>query len=580
MISSRTDTPSELRAALLALRPHFRWVAGLSTVCTLLVLVPTAYMLEVYGRVLSSRSLTTLAMLTVIALALYALMEILRWARSGVMVSAGLLFETRLRERIFDVVFEANVRGVAGGSQQAFYDLRTLRNVLLSPAVMALFDAPVSLVFLCIVFWVHPLLGWMSVTAAVAQLVLTYRTEKLTLPPLAAANREAIHALDFMGEILRNSPLIAAMGMLPGVRGRWSVRQDAFLMRQAEASNIAGRSAAMSKMLQTTLSSALLGVGAWLSLDNQLNGGSGMMIVAWILGPRAITPLIEVVGAWKGVAEARDAYDRLDRLLQAVPAQETGIALPAPTGRLRVDGLFASAPATQQAILVDINLEVPAGHTLAVVGPSGSGKSALARVLTGIWPARGGSVRLDGVDIYLWNKAELGPHVGYLPQDLELFDGTVGENIARFGLVDMVEVEAAARLAGIHETIEQLPEGYQTIVGGNACFLSGGQRQLVGFARAIYGQPKYLVLDEPNSNLDEAGDAVLVKALQVLKQRGTTMIVVTHRPNVLVVADLMLILREGRLLRFGDRDEVLESLTKPARTSPPAPPPQAVLARY
>jgi ATP-binding cassette subfamily C exporter for protease/lipase len=308
-----------------------------------------------------------------------------------------------------------------------------------------------------------------------------------------------------------------------------------------------------------------------LLLRNQLNGGAAMMIVGSILGGRALAPLVQIVTQWQSVVNVRDAYGRLDMLLAAVPPRKDGMELPAPQGHLLVDNLVAAAPGSQAPILRGLNFALQPGEVLAVVGPSASGKTSLARLLVGLWPAAGGKVRLDGADVYTWNKTELGPHMGYLPQGVELFDGSVADNIARFGAVDQAKVEAAATAVGLHEFILALPKGYDNPVGREGAMLSGGQRQRVALARAIYGNPAFVVLDEPNSSLDEQGDAALAFAITQLKSRGTTFVIMTHRTSILSVTDKMLVLRDGVAQMFGPRDDVLRGLTEAqAKASQPA----------
>jgi ATP-binding cassette subfamily C exporter for protease/lipase len=322
----------------------------------------------------------------------------------------------------------------------------------------------------------------------------------------------------------------------------------------------------MSKAVQQVMSSLLLGLGAWLLLNNMLNGGASMMIIGSVLGGRVLAPLSQLVAQWNGVVNVRGAWSRLEMLLAQVPVKPEAMPLPAPKGFLTVEGLMAGAPGQQVPIVRGVQFALSPGEVLAVVGPSASGKTTLARLLVGLWPAMGGKVRLDGADIHTWDKTELGPYLGYLPQGVELLDGTLAENIARFGDVDMVQVEAAARLVGLHELIMSLPEGYNSPVGRDGAMLSGGQRQRVGLARALYGKPVFVVLDEPNSSLDEAGDLALANAIAALKQLGTTFVVMTHRTSVLGVADKMLIMREGAQQAFGPRDEVLAALQQKAKS--------------
>lgn len=565
----KKNTPATpLQAALEPLKPILKRIALFGLVINLLSLSPTLYMLEVYDRVVNSRNHNTLLMLTLLVLGLYVLMEVMEWVRGQMLHNAGLMLEAKLGERVFNAVFDANLRRIPGANQ-ALNDLRTLREFLPTPSVTALMDAPIALLFLILIFLINPALGWFSIVVAAVQVYIAYLTERSTQPPLTAANRTAIEAQNYANGTLRNAQVIEAMGMLGYIHHRWMTKQHRFLMLQASASDHAGGKSAAAKVVQNILSSGLLGLACWFLLQNELAGGGGMMIIASILGGKVLAPLVQVIGNWKAVVNARDAYERLDKLLQTIPEREASMPLPAPQGALSVEGVIASAPGSQAAILRGVSFGLPAGKTLVVVGPSAAGKSTLARLLVGIWPAANGKVRLDGADVYAWNKAELGPHIGYLPQGIELFDGTLAENIARFGEVDMAKVEEAARTVGLHETILALPGGYDARIGDEGCFLSGGQRQRVGLARAIYGDPKFVVLDEPNSSLDEAGEQALLQTLQMLKSRGTTLVVITHRTSVLPVADAMLVLRDGQVAAIGPRDEVLAAL---ARAQQPAQP--------
>jgi ATP-binding cassette subfamily C exporter for protease/lipase len=560
-MSKKNAPPTPLQAALDALMPTLKRVMLFGFIVNVLSLSPTLYMLEVYDRVVNSRSHGTLLMLTLLVLGLYVLLEIMEWVRGQMLHGAGLMLEAKIGERVFNAVFEANLRRV-GGASQALNDLRALREFLPSQSVTALMDAPMALLFLVLIFLINPALGWFSMVIAAVQTYIAYLTERSTQKPLAEANRMAIAAQNYANGSLRNAQVIEAMGMLGNIHQRWMEKQKQFLTLQATASDHAGGKGAASKMLQQVLSSGLLGLACWYALQGELAGGGGMMIIASILGGKVLAPLVQVVTTWKNIVNARDAYQRLDQLLQTIPARETGMPLPPPVGNLGVEGVVAGAPGSQAPILRGVTFGLPAGKALVVVGPSAAGKSTLARLLVGIWPTLSGKVRLDGVDVHPWNKAELGPHIGYLPQGIELFDGTLAENIARFGEVDMAKVEAATRAVGLHETILALPGGYDARIGDEGCFLSGGQRQRVGLARAIYGEPKFVVLDEPNSSLDEAGEQALLQTLLMLKSRGTTLVVITHRTSVLPVADAMLVLRDGQVAVFGPRDEVLAALAK------------------
>ena len=556
---------SELRAALAALRPYFVRAGWFSLLGSLLVLAPSGYMLEVYGRVVNSRSHMTLWMLTLLILGVYVLMELLEWARSEVMRAASVELDERMRGRIFHAIFDANLRRMPGGTQQPLNDFKLVREFLYSPVLLGMMESPVSLVMLVLLFLISPVLGWTSIAFACVITVVGWFNERSTKPPLMQANRSAIAAQQYADGSLRNAQVIESMGMLRDIHARWMDKQRDFLNLQAKASESAGGYQAVSKFLQTTLSSALLGLGCWLLLHNSLNGGDVMMIMASVFGGRVVAPLVQAVSQWQSVINVRDAWSRLDSLLEAVPERPEGMALPAPRGVLQVEPLMAGAPGNPASILKGVAFALVPGEVLAVVGPSASGKTTLARVLMGLWPAAMGKVRLDGADVFTWDKSELGPHVGYLPQGIELIDGTLAENIARFGEVEMVKVEAAARAVGLHDFIMALPQGYESPVGRDGAMLSGGQRQRVGLARAIYGDPVFVVLDEPNSSLDEEGDAALAGAIRMMKSRGTTFVVMTHRTSVLAVADKMLVLRDGQTQAFGPRDDVLAALQKAAQ---------------
>ena len=562
---------SELRLCVNELKPYFVRAAWLSVVASLLVLAPSAYMLEVYDRVVNSRSHMTLAMLTLAVLGTFILMEVLEWARGQLMHEASLALDERLNGRVFHAIFEGNLKRLAIGGARPMNDFRTVREFINMPVLVACMEAPVSLVFLVLIFAVSPMLGWSAVAAAVIQTFIAWLNQRSTQPPLLAANGSAALAQQYADGSLRNAQVIEAMGMLGDIHSRWIAKQREFLNLQAQASDAGGAFQAASKFLQNTTSSMLLGLGAWLMLRNELNGGSAMMIIASILGGRVLAPLVQIVSQWQAVVNVRDAWSRLEQLLAALPVRPAGMSLPAPQGALAVENVVAAAPGSQMPILRGVAFALQPGEVLAVVGPSASGKTTLARLLVGLWPAASGKVRLDGVDVFTWDKTELGPHIGYLPQGVELFDGTLAENIARFGEVDMAKVEAAARAVGLHETIMALPKGYDSPVGRDGAMLSGGQRQRVGLARAIYDNPVFVVLDEPNSSLDESGDAALANAISQLKSRGTTFVIMTHRTSVLAVADKMLILQEGQNRAFGPRDEVLAALAKANAPQPAKP---------
>lgn len=568
---------SELKTALWSLKPYFVRAFWFTMVSSLLVLAPSGYMLEVYERVVNSRSHTTLWMLTILVLAAFVVMEVIEWARGEVLHAASHDLDAKMSGRVVQAMFDANLQKSVAGSIQPMNDFRTIRELLYSPVLQAAMEVPTAFVFLILIFAISPVLGWAAVVGALAQTMVAWLNERSTQPPLMAANRMAIASQQYADGSLRNAQVIDAMGMLDNIYTRWVKRQREFLRLQAFASDKAGLYMSMSRLVQNIMTSLLLGLGAWLFLKNLLNGGEVMMIIASILGGRVLAPLVQIVTQWRGAINARDAWGRLDKLLALSPVRAESMPLPAPKGRLTVEAVHAGAPGSPVLIVRGVSLALNPGEVLAVVGPSASGKTTLARLLVGLWPAASGKVRLDGADIFAWDKNQLGPHLGYLPQGVELFDGTVEENIARFGDVDVELVEAATKAVGMHELVSALPDGYQTRIGPEGAVLSGGQRQRIALARALYGNPVFVVLDEPNSSLDEAGDAALAQAIQTMKSRGTTFVVITHRTSVLGVTDKMLIMRDGQAQAFGPRDEVMAALNQ-ANQAPQAQPSKAVAA--
>lgn len=545
--------------------PYVYRVLLFSMVTNLLVLAPSWYMLEVYERVVNSQNLLTLFMLTLLVIGCYLVLELLEWVRSMVMHEGSEVFDRRLRERLFNTMFNARLRSIpVGNAAQALGDMRAIRDFLPSQAFLSILDSPLALLVLSLIFLIHPFLGWFALGGAVVQFIIGFFNEERIREPLMAANRNAMGAQMYAGGVLRNAQVIESMGMLGLLRERWLKLQRDFLDEQAAASDSAGTNAAFSKLAQMLLSSLILGLGCWLTLKGELPASG--MIVASILGGRVLSPLVQIIANWRNISNVRESYTRLGNMLASFPAPEPAMPLPAPKGQLSVEAAVASAPGSQIPILKGISFRVMPGDSVAVVGPSGSGKTTLARLLVGVWPPASGKVRLDGSDVHGWDKEELGPHVGYLPQSLELFEGSVAENIARFGVLDDERVQDACRMVGLDALIDSLPDGYATQIGSEGAYLSGGQRQRVALARAVYGMPMFVVLDEPNSNLDEDGDAALLDTLKALKANGTTVIVMTHRVNLLSAIGHMLVLVDGQLRHFGPRDEVLAAL----QPKPPA----------
>lgn len=549
----------------IAIEPQLKYISQtifFSFFVNILVLAPSWFMLEVYDRVVNSQSHRTLLMLTLLVVFLYALLEMLEWVRAGIMQKAAQQFDASMRERVFNNVFQAKLRHLPGASTEALIDIKIIQDAIASPALMALIDLPFALLTLPLIFWINASLGWFAVFGALVLGIIATVNQFRVQPSLVKANLHANAAQNYANSVIRNAQVIESMGMLGRIQEKWIKKQLAFLNMQASASDRAGLNSSFSKFTQTMQGSLILGLGCWLTLRGELSMDGSMMIIASILGGRVLAPLVVIVTHWRVVMGAQEAIERLDYFLKLLPEAKQSMPLPPPIGLLSVEGLFASPPNSQNAILKGITFKLAAGQSLGIVGPSASGKSTLARLITGIWPALKGTVRLDGVDIYAWEKNELGPYVGYLPQNVELFDGTLAENIARFGDVDMAKVADAAKIVGLDNFVLGLKDGYETQLGDDGAFLSGGQRQRVALARAIYGMPKFIVLDEPDSSLDEEGDAALLSTIQHIKSKGSTLVIITHRVHVVSVIDSMLILVDGKIQALGPRDEVLKSLTK------------------
>ena len=551
---------SELRMALWENKPAWRQAVVMSWVIGLLGFTSTVYMLQVYERVVNSRDVMTLLMLTLVTLGAYAVMELIEKFRSRLLWSAGIEFELRMADRVYKAMFDGLLKKQMAGALSVQNDLKSVRDFFNNPALGAFFELPIALVSLVLIFAINPLLGWAALVGAGAQTLVTWLIQRTSREPLQEAQRRSQEAQTYAEASLRNAQVMESMGMLDAVIGQWQKKQSAFLAYQAQASESAGGLNAVSKLLQQLMGSVLLGLSAWLLLYNELNGGAAMMIISSVLGGRLLAPLTQIAQQWSAVATVSGAWTRLSSLLENVPAREKNMALPAPKGELLVDSLVAAPPGQSQSVLRGLQFALPAGQVLAVVGPSASGKTSLAKLLLGVWLPQAGKVRLDGVDVHTWDKDELGPYLGYLPQGVELLEGTLAENIARFGELDMPRIEQAAALVGLHEFILALPKGYETPVGRDGGLLSGGQRQRVALARALYGDPVFVVLDEPNSSLDEAGDAALTRAIATMKSRGTTFVINTHRTSVLSVSDRVLVLKDGTQQLFGPTAEVLQKL--------------------
>ena len=551
---------NEIEQVLLTFKRTFVTVGMFSAVSNLLMLVPSIYMLQVYDRVLASRNEITLLMLTLMMLGAYLLMSALDLVRSFVLVRVGARFDMELNKRVYTAAFEQNLKKAGGNAGQALMDLTNVRQFLTGNALFAFFDAPWFPVYLIVIFFFEPSLGVFALIGTLVLVALAYANEKVTKAPMAEANAMSIAATSLATNNLRNAEVIESMGMLPNLLSRWFKLHGRFLHLQAQGSEKAGIIGAITKFVQVSLQSLILGFGALLAIEGRIT--PGMMIAASILVGRALAPVQQLIAVWKTWSSTRSAYQRLTKLLADNPARPAGMPLPKPQGAVVVENVTAAPPGSTVPVLRGVSFAFAPGDVVGVIGPSGSGKSTLARLLVGVWPAAGGTVRLDGADIYAWNKGELGPHIGYLPQDIELFAGTVSDNIARFGEVDPDKVVLAAQRAGVHDMILHLPKGYDTPLGDAGAGLSGGQRQRLGLARAMYGDPSLIVLDEPNSNLDDAGEAALVRAVNDLRQHGKTIVLITHRTSALSATNKLLLLRDGVAQAYGPTNQVIAALNE------------------
>ncbi|MDR2364663.1 MAG: type I secretion system permease/ATPase [Zoogloeaceae bacterium] len=552
----------EARQALWEQKPFFRRAIAFSLVIGALMLAPSFYMLEVYDRVVNSRSVMTLVMLTLLLALAYFVLEFLQWARAGVMRLAAEGFDGKMSQRVYDAVFRANLSGARAAGLRGLQDFASVRDFVSGGGAAALMDVPMAILLIGVIFWIDATLGWFSLVSACIQAGIAALNKRASGPPLNRANEAAMRARNFAEAALRNGEAVQAMGMAEGLRQHWLKAQEDMLKNQARASDSGSLYSVLAKYVQIVSGSLSLGIGSWLILSGDFGGSSGMMLMASIITGRALAPLVQVISGWRNVARARDALERLETLLARIPARPPALSLPPPKGLLQAEQACAVAPGSNLPILHNLSFAIPPGKTLAIVGPSASGKSSLAHLLVGVWPCASGKVRLDGVDVFAWDKEELGPHIGYLPQEVALFEGTLAENIARFGALDPARVEEAARHAGLHELILAMPQGYDTETGAEGAALSGGMRQRVGLARALYGNPRIVVLDEPNANLDDAGEAALIAALTRLRANGVTVALITHRASLLDAADLMLVLFNGEAKLYGPRSEVLAAMQK------------------
>lgn len=567
---------------LKACRHSFYLVFFFTAITECLAVAPMLYMMSAYDRVISTRSGVTLVSLTLLIVGVYLFWSALEWMRTRLLIRISLRTDWDLAADVFDASFRRSVGRRGVNVQQLMGDVVSFRQFMTGEPILALMSAPFAIVFIVVGALFHPWLAAFIAVAVVLMLVSAWFTQKISSPILKAANDENTESQAVAADGLAQADATLALGMLPAVRRRWHDKHRQFLQMSVNASEASGIAGGLSKFLNKALPSLQIALGAWLAINGEITGG--MVIAASMLISRAVSPLQRLMGNWAQIVQARAAYDRLNILLTEEAKSAGRMALPAPTGRLDVVGAAAAPPGASKPVVTDVTFTIRPGEAVAIIGPSGSGKTSLTRLLVGVWKPAAGSVRLDGVELNEWNHDEVGPHIGFVPQEIRFPEGTVAENIARLGEVDSEKVIAAARLVDMHDTILAFPDGYDTFLGKTGFQLSGGQRQRLAIARAFYGDPAYVVMDEPNANLDEVGETALLKAIAAMKARGTSFAITTHRPRLMSVVDNLLVLRQGRQVGFGPAAEMIAAVrtvrsgtTEETRPAPkPAPQPVVV----
>lgn len=547
---------SPLRTALLACKSSFITVGVFSFFINMLMLTPMFFMMQVFDRVVASGSLSSLAALAVIALFLLSTMGVLEWIRSRVLVKVATRLDLLLSDKVYHECFAYGRLQQGGNSVQPLNDLNGLRQYLGGNAIFAFFDLPWLPFYMALMFVFHPIMGFWGVFAAVVLVVLAIGNERTTRKPLEEANDLARISLAHTDRNLRNAEVVSSMGMLQGLHSRWRSRQNITLYHQEISSNYAGGFMAFTKTFRIIAQMGAMGLGALLTVTQMITPGT--MIAGSLLMSRALSPLESMIGAWKSFTSARQAYQRLEAMLDVEVGEADYTRMPDPQGRISAHDVTIVPPKGKYATIQGVSFDIPPGSVVGIIGPSGAGKTTLVRGILGTWGCAEGAFRIDGVETTQYRREDLGPHLGYLPQDIELFDGTISENIARFESIDSEAVVTAARDAGVHQLILDLPEGYDTVIGSEGYTLSAGQRQRVALARAIYRRPQIVILDEPNSNLDDAGEAALHRTILRLRKQGSTVLVVSHRKPILGLTNILLFMVAGRLEKWGQRSEVLQ----------------------
>ena len=543
--------------------PSLAVAAVFSLVSNLLYMALPLYTFQIYGRVMSSGSVPTLLVITFGVLATFAVSAVIDHYRTKVLVSYGVVMDQRVSGHVFSALFDGVVRGNPALRSQALRDLDTFRQMLTGPTFGVVFDLPWMPVFLIVLWAIDPLVGIVTLLGAVVLIAVTVLQDRVTRPMLAEANDAALRSYAFTDAALRNGEVVRAMGMVETLGGRWVGFRQTTMNRSADASNLASNLSNVSKWWRQGIQVLIIAIGAYLVVKGKIH--SGLLFANMILAARALQPIDRLVGSWDGMLAGTRAFDRLMQIFGDYKPPKPVTGLPRAQGRLSVEGVNFAPAGAQRFVLQGVNFKVEPGEMLGIIGPSGAGKSTLARLMMGIWQPNNGNIRLDGADVFTWDRKDFGRNVGYLPQDTELFAGTIRDNLARFQPeVTDAEVVTAAQVAGVHELILRLPKGYDTDLGESVHVLSAGQRQRIGLARAVLNQPPFIVLDEPNASLDAEGEDALMKALDTLKAAGVTIAVVSHKPNLFRAADKILVLRDGRMELFGPRDQVLARFTQPA----------------
>ncbi|MGY4191505.1 ATP-binding cassette subfamily C protein [Bradyrhizobium sp. USDA 4520] len=559
-VSISRKKADEFRQSLQACQSYFVTAAIFSLAINLLYLAGPLYMLQVYDRVISSASEITLLMLTLALLLAFMALAGLDAVRARVLTRTSIRLDRKIAPRVMTAIIDHSAK-IGGARSQLLRDFDTFRQFITGSGIHAIFDLPWSPIYIAVIFCLHPFLGEFALGSSIILVLMAFLNEWIVKPPLSESGEAANRNYGFTEMSLRNTEVVRAMGMTGGLLKRWSRDRDRMLERQVAASDRAATMQSMIRFLRLSMQSLILGLGAYLVIERMTTAGA--MFAASILLGRALQPIEQIVGSWRSLVSARGAFLRVRELLAANPPRETGLTLPRPEGRLSVEALSFAAPGTSKPILRGVTFQIEPGEVLGIIGPSGAGKSTLARHIVGVQAPSAGAVRLDGSDVSSWIRSSLGEHLGYLPQDIELFADTVAANICRFKDGDDKDIILAARMADVHEMILRLVDGYDTQVGEGGAILSGGYRQRIGLARAVYGNPSLVVLDEPSSNLDAEGDAALADCITQLKKRGTTVVIISHRPATIGVVDKILVLREGVAEMFGPRSEILARLTRP-----------------